>query len=188
MPSSLFEWDELTLLREDAIRFVRAAKQKKPDRKEIDDFCDYLEFVLCLVYAYGWHDAEEIVGIVPMKDGLDDRSVNAEIAGETFRERIAEQIDKLSEEGVLRIIETESTRDYNTGVVDAGIQSGKAVRKKWNTMMDDKVRETHDYLEGATVGINDRFYTFDGDSALAPGGFVLPENNANCRCTISLVT
>lgn len=185
--SKVFEWDELNILREDARYFIREAKQKKPDRKAVDGFCDYMEFVLCLVYAYGWKDAEEIVGTVPMKDGFDDRAVNTEIAGETWRERVAEQIDLLSEEGLIRIIETESTRDYSTGVLDAGNTSGVAVQKRWNTMLDWRVRDSHQYLEGMVVGMDDLFYTEDGDSAYAPGGFEQPEHNCNCRCYISLV-
>ena len=185
--STVGNWDELNIIREDAVQFIRRAKQNKPTQKEIDDFCDYIEFVLCLIYDYGWKDAEQIVGIVPFKDGLDDKSVNLEINGETFRDRIRTQVDELSEDGVLRIIDTESHRDYNTGVLDAGISSGKPVKKRWNTMLDWKVRETHDFLEGVTVGIDDLFYTDDGDSAMAPGGFQLPENNVNCRCWITLV-
>ena len=184
--SDLFHWDELNFLRQDAVQFIRDARQKKPDRGAIDGFLDYMEFVLCLIYMYGWHDAEEIVGTVPFADGLDDRSVNLEIKGETFRQRVERQIDELSEEGILRIIETESHRDYNTGVVDAGLSSGKSARKTWNTMLDDRVRETHDYLEGMTVDIGDSFYTYDGDSAMYPGGFSLPENNVNCRCYVTL--
>ena len=186
MNSSVFQWDELNIIREDAVRFIEDARKKKPDREAIDDWCDYLEFVLCLIYAYGWKDAEEIVGIVPFTDGLDDKAVNLEIAGETFRDRAEKQIDALSADGLLRIIDTESHRDYNTGVYEAAKASGKQLNKRWNTMLDGRVRETHDYLEGAIVGIDDRFYTFDGDSALYPGDFELPENNVNCRCWITL--
>ena len=182
----LADWDELTIIREDAIRFIRDAKQKKPTERDVKEFCDYLEFVLCLIYAYGWKDAEEIIGSVPMKNGLDDKAVNLEIKGETFRDRVRTQIDALSEDGILRIIDTESHRDYNTGVLDAGRASGKTLMKRWNTMMDNRVREEHAYLEGNTVGIDDLFYTYDGDSALAPGGFGLAENNVNCRCWITL--
>lgn len=185
MNPKLGKWDELNIIREDAIEFIRNAKKRKPDRDAIDRFCDYLEFVLCLIYDYGWKDAEEIIGSVPSKDGLDDKAVNLEIKGETFRQRVEKQIDDLSEDGLLRIIDTESHRDYNTGVYDAAKKSGKPnLRKQWFTMMDGRVRETHDYLEGTIVGIDDRFYTFDGDSAMAPGGFTLPENNVNCRCWI----
>lgn len=184
MPSNVFNWDELNIIREDAR--ILFGRQQKPSKKEIEDFCDYLEFVLCLVYAYGWHDAEEIVGIVPFKDGLDDKAVNLEIDHMTFRERLMNK--PYTAEEAIRLIETESHRDYNTGVYDAAVKSGKTnVRKKWVTMMDGRVRDTHEYLEGMEVGINDRFYTYDGDSAMYPGGFALPQNNVNCRCGISLI-
>ena len=185
--SNLFEWDELNLIREEARRVMAlpAEEKKKPEVRE--KFCDYLEFVLCLVYAYGWHDAEEIVGIVPFRDGLDDKCVNLEIANMTFRERAEEWLDNGTEAEMLRLIDTESVRDYNTGVLNAGEKSGlSGIRKRWNTMLDDRVRDTHQYLEGMVVGLEDRFYTYDGDSALSPGGFENPANNVACRCVISL--
>ena len=182
----VMKWDELTILRSSASDIL-AEYRKSHDRKAVDRWCDYMEFVLCLIYDYGWKDAEQIVGIVPFKDGLDDKCVNLEIKGETFRERIQEQLDEDSLDGILRIIDTEAHRDYNTAVVDAGVKSGEpTLKKRWNTMLDDRVRETHDYLEGSVVGINDYFYTYDGDYALSPGGFQEPENNVNCRCWITL--
>ena len=185
--SQLLDWDELNLLRSSAVDLIRDYR-KSHDKKAVKHWCDYMEFVLCLVYAYGWKDAEEIVGIVPFKDGLDDKAVNLDIDGETYRDRIQTQLDDDSLDGVLRIIETEAHRDYNTGVYDAAKGSGKSgLKKQWLTMNDEKVRDTHSYLEGMTVGIDDKFYTFDGDSAMYPGGFSLPENNCNCRCGISIV-
>lgn len=182
-------WDELNIIRDDAVEFIREAKKQKPRPDAVKGFCDYLEFVLCLIYDYGWKDAEQIVGVVPFKDGLDDKAVNLEVKGETFRDRVQQQIEDLSEDGLLRIIDTEAHRDYNTGIYDAAKQSGKPnVMKRWVTMRDDRVRETHDYLEGTQVGLDDYFYTFDGDQALAPGGFTLAENNVNCRCFITLST
>lgn len=186
MSKTIFEWDELTILRESVPELLRSYQQK--DRKAVRRWCDYMEFVLCLVYAYGWKDAEEIVGIVPFKDGLDDKAVNLDIDGETFRDRIERQLAEDSPDGILRIIDTESHRDYNTAVYDAGKESGiSGLKKQYNTMDDDKVRDTHSYLEGMVVGIDDYFYTFDGDFALAPGGFKNPQNNVNCRCWITLV-
>lgn len=180
--SNVFRWDELEIIRRDAEILFNG--KEKPDRKQVEEFCDYLEFVLCLIYAYGWHDAEEVVGVVPFKDGRDTETVNAEIAGETFRDRVT--VDRSYEE-ILRIIDTESHRDYNTGVYEAAKDSGVAVMKLWGTMLDDKVREQHRYLEGVEVGIDDLFYTEDGDSALYPGGFSDPMNNINCRCYVTLV-
>jgi len=186
MAESIMEWDELNIIRETVPETLSEYQQNR-NPETLRRFCDYLEFVLCLVYAYGWKDAEEIVGTVPFTDGLDDKCVNLEIKGETFRERIREQLDEDSLDGILRIIDTEAHRDYNTAVVDAGVKSGEpTLKKRWNTMLDDRVRETHDYLEGSVVGINDYFYTYDDDYALSPGGFQKPENNVNCRCWITL--
>ena len=184
--STIMNWDELNLIRETVPELVNDYRKRK-DRKEVERWCDYLEFVLCLIYAYGWQDAEQMIGIVPFRDGLDINAVNLEIKGETFRDRVFTQLDEDSVDGILRIIDTEAHRDYNTAVYDAGKESGiQGLKKHWWTMMDGKVRETHSYIQGMTVSLDDRFYTFDGDSALAPGGFELPENNVNCRCWITL--
>ena len=184
--SLVMNWDELNILRSSASDLLREYKQFH-DRKRVGTWCDYMEFVLCLIYDYGWKDAEQIVGIVPFKDGLDDKCVNLVIDGETYRDRIQTQLDEDSLEGLLRIIDTEAHRDYNTGIYDCGKKSAiPNLQKQWWTMADGRVRDTHDYLHGTKVGLDDRFYTFDGDSALAPGGFGDPTNNVNCRCWITL--
>ena len=188
---TIMAWDELNLLREEAESFVKRSQVKQPTREEVDRFCDYMEFVFCLIYAYGWKDAEEIIGIDLRMGDLDDKAVNREIAGETFRDRVQNLFEDSvltppSVPDLLRIVETESHRDYNAGVYDAGKKSGVSLKKQWVTMADDRVRDTHEYLEGAVVGLDDRFYTYDGDSALHPGDFENPANNVNCRCVITL--
>ena len=67
-------------------------------------------------------------------------------------------------------------------------ETGRDVYKTWQTMQDDRVRETHDYLEGMTIPLKEKFKTLDMDEADAPGGFTLPENNVNCRCWLSYST
>lgn len=182
--SNLFKWDELELIRTEAERMMALPLQER--EKQTERFCDYLEYVLCLVYAYGWQDAEEIVGIVPFRDGLDDKCVNLEIANKTWRERVKEVLLTGTVAELERIIDTETTRDYNTGVTDAANESGvPGIKKRWNTMLDERVRDQHMELEGQTVGLDDLFYIGD-DSAYAPGGFSLPENNVNCRCSLTL--
>ena len=184
--STLMNWDELNLLRSSAVDLIREYRQSH-DAKAVKRWCDYMGFVLCLVYAYGWKDAEQIVGIVPFKDGLDDKAVNLDIDGETYRERIERQLDEDSLDGILRIIDTEAHRDYNTGVYDAGKQSGQTgLKKTWMTMMDDRVRDAHSYLQGVTVGMDDYFYADTGDYTLFPGGFGNPELDCNCRCFVTL--
>jgi len=185
--TTLMNWDELNILRVTAVETLQEQRKQK-DEKKLEEFCDYMEFVLCLIYAYGWHDAEQIVGIVPFKDGLDDKCVNLEIREETFRDRVREQMNAGSIEGILRIIDTEAHRDYNTGVYDCGVKSGQpGIRKRWWTMADGRVRDEHSYLHGVKVGLGDRFYTYTGDSTLYPGGFGVPELDCGCRCWITLV-
>lgn len=55
------------------------------------------------------------------------------------------------------------------------------------TMMDKNVRENHMYIEGITVGIDDKFYALDGDEARYPGDFSSAANNANCRCVLKFI-
>ena len=107
----------------------------------------------------------------------------------TVEDRIREYYQQAEENRMAVVIDTEYHRDYQTGGTDMAdiytTKTGKPAYKKWNTMLDDRVRDTHDYLEGMEVGISDRFYTYDGDSALAPGGFENPDNNVNCRCWLT---
>ena len=75
--------------------------------------------------------------------------------------------------------------NYNAAVFQGVKQTGhEAVTKTWVTMKDDRVRETHDYLEGTTVHYDCEFFTYDGDHSQYPGGFSKPENNVNCRCIL----
>lgn len=117
--------------------------------------------------------------------------------GETFRERMETHFREYEEshdpERLINqlavIAETETHRAINTGGLD-GAQDyqrrnpSKTVLKTWLTAGDERVRDTHDFLEGATVPLGARFYSYDGDSALQPGDFMLAENNVNCRCIL----
>ena len=112
------------------------------------------------------------------------RVVDADVAGKTWRERVREYFSGGGTvDDIVRIAETETHRIANTAALDTAKRAG-ATSKTWATMLDDKVRETHDYLEGVTVGIDDEFITFDGDRAAAPGLFTLAQNNVNCRCEL----
>lgn len=116
------------------------------------------------------------------EDAAEDlRSTQDEQAMETLINRLAV------------VAETETHRAINTGGLDgaqeyADTHRGQTVFKEWRTMLDDRVRDTHDFLEGAKVPLNARFYTFDGDSARFPGDFVLPQNNCGCRCICRYTT
>lgn len=102
-------------------------------------------------------------------------------------ESVSEIFDKdvTDKEKLQRMIECEANRCFNSGVFEAG-KGIKGLTKTWETMGDDRVRDTHWWLEGKTIPFDEKFVTFDGDSADAPEMFELAENNVNCRCWLSL--
>ena len=133
-----------------------------------------------MAYVYGTKDVARSLNeeIKPDTDKMYN-SVYKNIAGETWVKRIR---DAQTEGEVERIFVTEAHRCFSDGQWDSA--DGRANYKTWITMGDDKVRDTHWYLEGLTVGKNDYFYTLDGDRALRPYGFEYAENNIQCRCTL----
>lgn len=163
--------------------------------KDEDEFFDLVMFLLEEAYINGTHDAAEqindLVGERLLDDTFDVDRIDAVINkrlkdGKNWRDRLQEHFESGDDvESIMRVLESESERDANTGSLDKALESGLDLTKTWNTMMDDRVRETHSYLEGITVGLNDLFYTDDGDSASVPGDFMDAENNANCRCYLT---
>ena len=84
---------------------------------------------------------------------------------------------------IVRIAETESHRIGNEIAFEAAKAVG-AKNKTWLTMLDDRVRDTHEFLESVSVGIADDFYSYDGDHAPYPGAFEKATNNVGCRCEV----
>lgn len=153
-----------------------------------DDYEDVIDMMLdlfLLAYAMGNSVTNESLSsnYQPSVDEVMS-VVDAKVAGETWRERVEGYFENGGTGADLaRIADTEMHRIANTAALDTAKRAG-ARNKTWVTMMDDRVRDTHDYLEGETVGIDDDFYTYDGDHASAPGLFELAENNVNCRCEL----
>lgn len=132
-------------------------------------------------------------------------SANRPTKGETFRERIEHHLDEYEaspkdEAATEKLVnqlavvaETETHRTINEGGYEAAERYAKdhpgvTIYKTWETMMDDKVRDEHEELQGATVPLDARFYSWTGDSALRPGDFMSPELNINCRCLLRYTT
>lgn len=143
----------------------------------------------------------------PVRIDVDDmeKSVFKDIAGKDWEQRVSEYYDSDSGtvDDVIRVVDTDMNRIYNDSVLDVGEKANAGriewtnedvpapdpngkVMKTWVTMADDRVRDTHQYLEGMSVPVNSRFFTFDNDSARYPGDFTDPQNNCGCRCRISL--
>jgi len=193
---NLMPFDELNTFKEMATRYVNEPLAHSEKEKLRDDMWEYIEFLLIEAYTYGNVQAMQDLGILDrdpaslIDPDVMEQTINERIADKTYKDRIREYLDDETStvEDFVRVAETDSTRVYNAGVVDGGKNSGiQGVKKQWITMEDEKVRSTHEYLANMTVPLDADFYSWDGDHARAPGLFSLPENNINCRCTLSLI-
>lgn len=111
------------------------------------------------------------------------------IDGKDFTDRIADHVMAGNLGALQSLVESEYHRVYNTAVAD-GVQEfidqgNFGTVKVWHTMGDEKVRDTHVYLDGKQVDVEDEFYTYDGDHTPFPGKFTRVGNNANCRCILT---
>lgn len=175
--------DELNVIMLEAYYAADPANRKK----EVED-----ELFELLVDAYlmGIDHAGDMMDTILVMDGKQlDKAVEQKISGLDFRQRASQYVSNEDVGGLQRLAETEFHRVYNTAVAD-GIQqyvddTGANVEKRWCTMRDLRVRETHESLEGRTVPYDSYFIASDFDQALYPGGFTNPENNVNCRCWLT---
>ena len=155
-------------------------------QEEEEDIIDEMLDLYLLAYAQGNSITNANLSsdwMPPVDDVM--KTVDEEVAGKTWRQRVEDYFSSGGTgDDLIRIVETETHRIANQAAFDTAKRAG-AKSKTWVTMMDDRVRETHDYLEGVTVGIDDEFITYDGDKAYAPGLFSMAENNVNCRCELS---
>lgn len=148
----------------------------------LDDVLD----VLVLGWANGLEYASSVLGSTYLDYSDLQKALDLKIEDKTYKDRVREHFENLDVDGIIRVADTESHRLYNEAVFESAKASGKNVYKTWETMMDDRVRETHSYIEGVSVPIDERFYTSDGDSARYPGDFELAQNNVGCRCHLTL--
>lgn len=178
--TSILPFDELNsfeaTLRE---RFADGKLAKEDEEDIIDEMLDL--FLLAYAQGNSVTNANLSSDWMPTVDDV-MKVIDAKVAGKTWRERAEEYFaNGGSVDDLVRIAETETHRDANTAALDTAKKAG-ARNKTWVTMMDDRVRDSHDYLLGQTVGIDEDFYTWDGAHAPAPGMFGIPEEDCNCRC------
>lgn len=163
----------------------------KEENKSADEVADDILSFLVSAFMLGIHTVESSLHyVLPVNvDEMYD-VIFLIIEGKTFEDRVHDHVNNGDLKGLQTLAESEYHRVYNTAV-EKGAEmfsksTGEAVSKTWITVKDDRVRETHSYLEGQAIGLHDEFYTFDGDHALYPGGFTKAENNVNCRCVIKV--
>jgi len=86
---------------------------------------------------------------------------------------------------------TELTRARAAGTLAAGMEqsrvTGRVLRKRWNTMTDEKVRGAHREVDGTAVNIFMPFYV-DRFPMMFPGDPTAPaELVVSCRCKLAIV-
>jgi hypothetical protein len=207
MTNDLPAFDELKNIRASLAPLVSEAVADAANGKRINRrrFEDIIFELLTMGYVYGI----EVAGLdletdLPVRRERMFEVAEAPTKGENFAERTQNRITEAEEalttespdavaqrltDQLATIAETETHRVINTGSLDGAGEYTRqhpdaAVYKTWITAGDERVRDSHDYLEGATVPLDARFYTYDGDSTLEPGGFMFAENNVNCRCIL----
>ena len=193
--------DELTVLAERIIAETEDLPEEQKRKKVIDEVCE----ILVIAYILGvdrvqTQDIENRPYTAPESAELQQtenvpydteslyNALYRSVGGMTFEERITERIKDgtLNKETLKRILETDYHRMEETGAYDRAVayakETGQTPYKVWQTMEDDRVRDTHWDIQDVEVPIDGRFYTFDNDSARFPGDFDFVENNVNCRC------
>ena len=177
-------------------------------KEDYDSLLDMMEDFFLLAYANGVEITNLSLGSDRRADVNDvEETINKPIKGKTWRQRMEEyyRADKKSAEttpatvgqlpsttepthgtlaDVIRIIETEAHRDSNAGAYATATKAG-ATQKVWHTMLDDRVRDSHQYLEGVVAPIDGEFYSFEGNHTQYPGQWGIAEEDVNCRCFLT---
>ena len=180
----LLPFDELNRLENGLSIYFENGKIR--DKEAYYDIIDEMLDLFLLAYARGVEDANIQLG-ADVRRTADDakQTVDEEVAGKTWRERMRDYYEQGGDiSDIVRIAETETHRDFAQAAFDAAKAAG-ATMKTWHTMMDDKVRDTHSYLEGVTIPIDDEFHSYKGGTTLMPGQWGIPEEDCRCRCWLT---
>lgn len=196
--------DQLHVLSEQ----ILADMQGKPTEEKKKICIDAVYDLLVLAYVYGnQRTTSEIPsgiaqlliesgnldseGNIPVDTNDLYTALYEPIAGETFEQRISKRIDEgtLDMETLNRILETDWHRMEETGAYDTArtvsAKTGRNAYKIWNTMLDDRVRDSHWGMEGQAVPMDQKFRSMDGNETMFPGEFGIAEEDCNCRCFVS---
>lgn len=177
------------MLKFDELNILSGAKDLKEKLNQsqmgVEEIEDTILDILIMSYAFGNEEANEILGggINPSYSEMKS-AIYKKFDGKDFTDRVKEYVNDV--EAMAKVIDTDSHRCYEAGLFDTAKASGKKVKKTWVTMGDELVRDSHSYLEGQTVDLDQDFYTYDGKHAPYPSGFNDPSEDCNCRCSIAI--
>lgn len=111
------------------------------------------------------------------------------INGESYS-KMAKRLDDTAEfayNNAYTIARTEGHRAVELGNLDSmeyAEEKGVKIKKMWVSNTDDKVRDTHQSMDGQTVGINEDFKSPSGARGPAPGMMGEASEDINCRCSM----
>ena len=98
--------------------------------------------------------------------------------------------DKITKRGLftkvraMKIARTETVSALNFGHLESAKQSQVVIGKRWLSAIDEVTRDTHVFANGQRKELNENF-SVGSDSMMAPAQGSLPEENINCRCTMT---
>ena len=153
---------------------------------DFEDILDLMLDIFLLSYANGVVETNAALAST-YEPTLDDvmRTVDKEVVGKTWRDRMREIYDSGGTVAdVVRIAETEAHRDSNAAAYETAKAAG-AKNKTWHTMLDDRVRDSHFWLEGVSAPIDGEFHNYKGESTMYPGEWGIAEEDVNCRCWVT---
>ena len=144
--------DELNVL---MAKYQASANESVADNFALDDIISDLLDLFMLAIANGVASINDAFGADYQPDAEKLESIVYEkIDGATWKDRVEEWYQNGGTGyDIIRIAETESHRIGNEIAYEAAKEVG-ATRKTWLTMLDNRVRDTHFYLEGVSVGID----------------------------------
>ena len=181
---TIFPFDEINKFKLNLSKHFENGRIRS--REDCEDIIDEMFDLFLLSIANGVNSVnEQFNSDIELGVDVIDGIINTEIEGATWRDRVWTWYETDGTEAdIVRIAETEAHRDGNTAAFDVAREVG-AETKTWICMMLPTSRDTHVYLDGTTVGINDEFYTYMGNHALYPGQFGVAEEDINCLCQLS---
>ena len=209
MPNRILNFDELDVIRRDTVIEILEAEiySSLPDGKIDRKRCEDIIFdLLTMAYAFGVDKAGLELGIeAKPNERLQEDAITAPTAGETAFDRMNTHINAAEDAGLTvaaatrlieelaTLIETEAGRVTNTAIFDIAEDFQRKnpniiTMKRWVGILDDRIRDTHLYLDGTEVPLDAYFYSYSGDKALYPHGFQTAQENVNCRCEIEVFT
>lgn len=177
----------MTLPFDEVDALIASTRERSEDGKiDTEKLIDEVLDLYIMDFVYGTNAASEMLGTSIEPDMTEmQSSIEKKFDGKGFRDRLREYGITNDIESIVRVIDTDSTRIFNEGILSAAQKAG-ATKKTWHTMLDERVRDTHQFLEGMTVPIDARFYSYTGDSAMAPGDFLTAQENCGCRCWLTV--